>query len=160
MVLLVALGSSLRAQPAPAPMPLYEGALASNPPVAMPHLVGLRQSEAEKIVSQLGIPQLQVVTVVDGEPGRVLKQQPESGQATRIAYLYVGVASPRAREQTRLEARQLSQGKKTPNRLPAGAWFALGQVTLGAFAWVAWVRIEEQARCRPLHPALTGRNEG
>lgn len=141
-------------------MPLSEGALASDPPVAMPHLVGLRQSEAEKIVSQLGIPQLQVVTVVDGEPGRVLKQQPESGQATRIAYLYVGVASPPAPEPARPATRQSSQEKNAADRLPAAAWFALGQVILGAFAWVGWVRIEEQARCRPLHPVLNGRNEG
>ena len=155
--MLTALGSSLAAQATPEALPFYEFALAPKAPVTMPNLVGLPQNEAEKVIRKLQVQQVQILSVEGGELGRVVRQMPESGRATRMAVLYVG--TPPAPRPTKVAQVRPGKLKQKAEGLPAGALFALGQIVLLAFAWVAWVRIEEQARSRPLHGQVKGRGE-
>lgn len=155
--MLVALGGSLSAQPTPVPLPFLEFSTAPGPPVTMPNLVGLPQSEAEKIARELQVEQVQVITIASGDPGRVVRQMPEVGQPTRMAYLYIGSAA--ASESKAVSKAPLRQEKPQAESLPAGVLFGLGQLVLLAFAWVGWYRIEEQARSRPLDGQLKGRGQ-
>ena len=149
---ILALAGAVCAEPPPVPL-LFPAPPPPSKVAMMPQLVGLSQSEAESTLARLKVEQVQIIPLAGGEVGRVVQQHPAQGQATRMAYLYVG--SPPVVRESR-EVKPVPQNTPKPVGLSRTSLFALGQVTLFAFAWVAWVRIEEQARSRPLHPQAKG----